>query len=218
MYLTDLLLKIYTLIKGIFMSDLQKYVEYLIFITQKINNFFEKQKEYIKCQKGCAKCCQNAEFPYKKIEFDLLMEGFKTLSEDNQQLIRERVKKLKEEQKKTEGKFEYICPFLKDSTCLVYDFRGIICRSFGLMFNRENSTPGIPFCIFDGLNYSELLNKKTGKVITEKYKELGYKQPPIAFNVSHNFLTDEAMAKGFGFTFGETKPMIDWFEDDFYNI
>ena len=218
MYLTDLLLKIYTLIKGIFMSDLQKYVQYLIFITQKINNFFDKQKEYIKCQKGCAKCCKNAEFPYKKIEFDLLMEGFKTLSEDNQQLIRERVKKLKEEQKKTEGKFEYICPFLKDSTCLVYDFRGIICRSFGLMFNREHSTPGIPFCIFDGLNYSELLNKKTGKVITEKYKELGYKQPPIAFNVSHNFLTDEAMAKGFGFTFGETKPMIDWFEDDFYNI
>lgn len=48
------------------MSDLQKYVEYLVFINQKINNFFENQKDYIACKNGCAKCCKNAEFSYKK--------------------------------------------------------------------------------------------------------------------------------------------------------
>lgn len=200
------------------MSDLQKYVEYLIFITQKINKFFEHQKIYIACKKGCAKCCKNAEFPYKKIEFDLLMEGFKTLPNDKQQLIRERVKALKEEQAKTEGRLAHTCPFLIDDVCSIYDFRGIICRSFGLMFYRENDTPGIPFCIFEGLNYSALLNKETGRVSTEKYKELGYDQEPLAFNVSHSFLTDEVLARGFGFTFGETKPMLDWFEEDFYNV
>lgn len=200
------------------MSDLEKYVEYLIFITQKINSFFENQKIYIACKKGCAKCCKNANFPYKKLEFDLLIEGFKILPEDTQKLIRKKVKELKEEQKKTEGIFAYTCPFLIDDVCSVYDVRGIICRSFGLMFYRENDTPGIPFCIFEDLNYSALLNKETGRVSTEKYKELGYDQEPLAFNVSHSFLTDEVLANGFGFTFGETRQLLDWFEEDFYNV
>ncbi len=199
-------------------QELKNYIQYLIYLNDKLSKFFEHQKDYIACKKGCAKCCKNAEFPYKKIEFDLLTEGFKTLPEDTQKLIRERVKTLKEEQKKTDGKFAYTCPFLINDVCSVYDFRGIICRSFGLMFYRENDTPGIPFCIFEGLNYSNLLNKETGRVSTEKYKALGLTQEPLAFNVSHSFLTDEVLAHGFGFTFGETKPMIDWFSEDFYNV
>ncbi|MBR2525986.1 YkgJ family cysteine cluster protein [bacterium] len=199
-------------------EELKNYIQYLIYLNDKLSKFFDHQKDYIACKKGCAKCCKNAEFPYKKIEFDLLMEGFKTLPEDKQQLIKERVKNLKEEQKKTEGRLSHTCPFLIDDVCSVYDFRGIICRSFGLMFYNENDTPGIPFCIFEGLNYSALLNKETGRVSSEKYKELGYTQEPLAFNVSHSFLTDEVIAKGFGFTFGETKPMLDWFEEDFYNV
>lgn len=199
-------------------QDLKNYINYLIYLNDKLSKFFDHQKIYIACKKGCAKCCKNAEFPYKKIEFDLLMEGFKTLPQETQQLIRKRVKELKEEQKKTEGRLAHTCPFLIDDVCSVYDFRGIICRSFGLMFYRENDTPGIPFCIFEGLNYSALLNKETGRVSTEKYKELGYDQEPLAFNVSHSFLTDEVLANGFGFTFGETKQMLDWFEEDFYNV
>ena len=199
-------------------EDLKNYIQYLVYLNDKLSKFFDHQKIYIACKKGCAKCCKNAEFPYKKIEFDLLMEGFKTLPQETQQLIRERVKDLKEEQKKTEGRLAHTCPFLIDDVCSVYDFRGIICRSFGLMFYNENDTPGIPFCIYEGLNYSALLNKETGRVSTEKYKELGYDQEPLAFNVSHSFLTDEVLAKGFGFTFGETKPMLDWFSEDFYNV
>lgn len=195
------------------MSDLQNYVEYLLFITQKINKFFEHQKTYIACKKGCAKCCKNAEFPYKKIEFDLLMEGFKLLPQDKQNIIRENVKKIKESNEK-----KYTCPFLIDDVCSVYNFRGVICRSFGLMFYNENDTPGIPFCIFEGLNYSALLNKETGRVSSEKYKELGYDQEPLAFNVSHSFLTHEDFGKLFGFTFGEAKALIDWFDEDFYNV
>ena len=65
------------------------------------------------------------------------MEGFNTLSEENKQLIKGKVKNLKEEQKNTKEKFKYTCPFLIDDVCLVYNFRGITCRSFGLMFNRE---------------------------------------------------------------------------------
>ena len=37
------------------MSDLQKYVEYLVFINQKINNFFENQKDYIACKEWMCK-------------------------------------------------------------------------------------------------------------------------------------------------------------------
>ena len=195
------------------MSDLQNYAAYLFVITQKIEKFFENQKPYIFCHKGCAKCCKNAEFPYKKIEFDLLMEGFKTLPQDKQNIIRENVRKIKEQNLK-----KYICPFLIDDECSVYDFRGVICRSFGLMFYRENETPGIPFCIFEGLNYSNVLNKETGMVTTELYKKLGVEQEPVAFNVSHSFLTNEDFAKGFGFTFGKTKSMIEWFSEDFYAV
>ena len=200
------------------MSDLQNYAEYLVYISQKLTTFFEHQKPYIACHKGCAKCCKNAEFPYKKIEFDMLIEGFKTLSEEQQKIIIENVKNLKAQRAKTEGKFAHTCPFLIDDVCSVYKFRGVICRSFGLMFYNENDTPGIPFCIFEGLNYSMLLNKETGRVSSEKYKELGYEQEPLAFNVSHSFLTHEDFGKIFGFTFGETKPMLDWFEEDFYAV
>lgn len=80
--------------------DLPKYAEYLMFINQKISKFFDHQKPYIKCHKGCAKCCKNAEFPYKKIEFDMLCFGFSMLPKDKKNIIIENVKKNKKRTRK----------------------------------------------------------------------------------------------------------------------
>ena len=53
---------------------LKNYLNYLRFVNDKLNKFFEKQKPYIFCKKGCGMCCKNAQFPYSKIEMDYLMQ------------------------------------------------------------------------------------------------------------------------------------------------
>lgn len=195
-------------------EDLTKYFLYLNLISEKIANFFENQKEYIFCHKGCAKCCKNAQFPYKKIEFEFLLEGLKTLDKSIQEEIIQKAKTVIEAKNEAKDeKFVYDCPFLINDVCSVYNFRGVICRSFGLMFFRKEQPPGIPFCIFEGLNYSNVLDKETGLMTPKLYKERNLKEEPMAFNVSHSFLTDEDFATSFGFKFGETKFMIEWFEE-----
>ncbi len=54
---------------------LENYVTYLNFLSGKFTKFFEKQKPFIFCKKGCGKCCKNAEFPYSQIEAEYLMFG-----------------------------------------------------------------------------------------------------------------------------------------------
>ena len=55
---------------------MENYLKYLEFIDSKLHKFFERQKDYIFCKKGCAKCCKNAEFPYSLIELKYLLTGF----------------------------------------------------------------------------------------------------------------------------------------------
>ena len=52
------------------------------------------------------------------------------------------------------------------------------------------------------------------------FNKLGIKEEPLAFNIQYNFLTSAEFANGYGFEFGKTKPLIDWFEnnEDFKHI
>ena len=45
----------------------------------------------------------------------------------------------------------------------------------------------------------------------EMFDKTGLDVQPIIFNVSYKFLTNDAFAEGYGFNFGDKKPMIDWF-------
>ena len=63
---------------------LENYIKYLKIVDSKLQKFFEIQKPYIFCKKGCANCCKNAQFPYSRIEMLYLLEGAVKLSEEIQ--------------------------------------------------------------------------------------------------------------------------------------
>lgn len=199
---------------------IENYVLYLNFIQEKLDRFFASQKPYIFCKRGCGECCKHAQFPYSQIEATYLMHGASKLDNETADIVMENVKNILEAKNNFKGdlkNFDYDCPFLINNECCVYEYRGLICRSFGLMEYVEGGGVNIPFCYRLGLNYSNVIDHKTetGKprVSAERFKELGVKEEPSGFNTNYKFLTDEDFAKGFHFEFGEKKPLIQWFEN-----
>ena len=188
------------------------YEKYLEFLNEHLAKFFENQKEYICCKKGCSLCCENGEYPYSKIEMDYLLEGLKKLDIKQQKQIKENIEEIIAKKKEYTGKtFVYKCPFLINNSCSVYEYRGVVCRAFGLIENASEGNPKIPFCAYQELNYSNVLDKEKKVLTTEKYKALNLKEEPVGFNISYKFLTDEAFEKKFQFQFGEKLPLINWF-------
>ena len=192
---------------------INNYKKYLEFITSKIDKFFEAQKPYIFCKKGCAKCCKNAEFPFSVLEATYLSQGIDTLSTEIQQQIADKIEKISIEKENYKGeKFLYDCPFLIDDVCCLYEYRGIVCRTFGLITSDDDNRAKIPFCYKDGLNYSNVVDYKKNVISQEKCDALGFENEPVAYNISYNFLTGEGMEKAFNIKFGEKKPLIEWFK------
>ena len=76
---------------------------------------------------------------------------------------------------------------------------------------ESSKTPRIPFCVFQGLNYANVLDENNKTLSDTKYKELGLIQEPKAYNVDYKTLTNPEIGNGFGFEFGEMKPLVDWF-------
>ena len=193
-------------------TRLADYLLYLAYLTKKLDGFFEKQSPYIFCKKGCSKCCENGEYPFSRLEYDFIMIGFSKLAPEIRQEILNKVKNIKEEKIKSGDEFTYECPFLINHECSVYEFRGIICRSFGLMSINPEGLSKIPFCAFEGLNYSNVVEPDTKIISTEKYKKLGENIPePLAFNVGYKFLTSKNIEENFKIHFGDKKALIDWF-------
>lgn len=193
----------------------QNYRDYLKFLNEKLDDLFENQKEYIFCKMGCAKCCKNAQFPFSLIEIQYALYGFSLLPDETKSIIEANLAKVLEQKKNFKGeKFLYTCPYLINDVCSIYEYRGVICRSFGLI-NKvpEGCNPQVPFCCFEGGNYSNVLDEKTGQLSSKKVKELGLKEEPVGFNVNYEYLTGDMFEEIFDFSFGEKKPMIEWLEN-----
>lgn len=200
---------------------IENYKNYLDMLNKKLEGFFDRQKPYIFCKKGCTKCCSNAQFPFTEIEFKYLQEGLNALPLPSQNLIKSNAKKVLEakilyEKKWSFGKkkpFTYTCPCLVNNSCAVYHHRGIICRTFGLLTKTpELKGSNVPFCALQGLNYSSVYDPEKELISADMYKKTGFDIEPVAFNVDYKFLTDQDFAKGYGFEFGEVKPLIEWFD------
>ncbi|MCQ2744554.1 MAG: YkgJ family cysteine cluster protein [bacterium] len=193
---------------------LTTYKKYLNTIQALINKYFEEQKDYIFCKKGCSHCCEKGCYPYSEIEFLYLYLGFLSLSVTEKIEISKRVEKLKtecEESKLEHDKFMYRCPFLRDTgECSVYDYRGLICRNFGIMHINLNNQITMPFCEDLGLNYSNVYNDETKKFDYEKVKEYGYKYIPKPYPITRASLMDKDLFEGEPLDFGETKTLLDW--------
>lgn len=197
---------------------IDNYINYLNMLNSKFEKFFERQKPYIFCKKGCSYCCKNAQYPYSQIEFEYLKMGYSQLSKDIKEKIQANITKILERKSKIKvHPFTYECPFLLNNECSVYQYRGIICRSFGLMSIYPKGGQDIPFCATLGLNYSNVYDEDK-KIISKKmYEKLGIDEEPLAYNISYEFLTDGDFAKGYGFEFGKIQPLIDWLlQSNFY--
>ena len=198
---------------------LDKYLDFLEYLMGSLNKYFSAQAPYIECKMGCAKCCSNGDYPFSEIEVELLKIGFNSLDEEKKSVILNNIKRIKEEKKNSDKTpFTYKCPFLIDNVCSVYEYRGIICRTFGLIYLKEGSKMQIPFCAYEGLNYSKVLDKEKDMLMAEKMKELGIEVEPKAYNIHYDFLTDDKVSHAFQFEYGEKGSLIDLLiKDNFFN-
>lgn len=191
---------------------LNNYENYLKFLDEKLKKFFESQSPFIFCKEGCSYCCKNSQFPYSLTEMQYLLSAIENLDEKTQSIIEDNLQKILSKKENYRGKnFKYDCPFLVNNKCSVYNNRGVICRTFGLMTKTDENKVKAPFCSHLGLNYSNVLNLKARTISPRKYKKLNTEKEPLGFNVSYKYLTDSEFEKTFGFNFGEVKPMIEWF-------
>lgn len=197
-------------------KTLDKYCQFLRVIMERINAHFDDQKEYIHCKEGCSRCCENGEYPCSQLEADFLKLGFMTLDHDTQQLIIDKILKLKEEKAKFTGKkFIYECPFLINHRCSVYKHRMIICRTFGLSYydkgdEKKKNTLKVPFCMEQGLNYSEVYDAEKKTFSTELFEKTGYKKEPVAYNLGVEFLIEKFGKDIMNLDFGELKTLLEW--------
>lgn len=194
---------------------LKNYLEFLKELMGMLDKYFKSQQPYLYCQKGCAKCCTNGDYPFSEIEVEFLKQGFKQLDKNTQSLIIKKIDKIKQDKlKNTKETFTYECPFLIDNMCSVYECRGIICRTFGLIALKEGSKMQIPFCAYEGLNYSNVLDKEKDMLMMEKMQELGITEEPKAYNIHYDFLTSERVAHAYNFNYGKRGSLIDILSND----
>lgn len=194
-------------------EELQLYKQYLNTIQSVVNEYFENQKEYICCQKGCAHCCETGAYPFSRLEFDYLMIGFFKMNLKEQQGVIKRIQELKKEYETVENKekFMYRCPFLNDEKiCTVYDYRGFICRTFGLLKLNKDGKINMPFCQSLGLNYSKVYNREKKMLDENLVKDLGYKNTPKAYQIDLKTLMSKDLFKDVVLDFGEVKSLVDW--------
>lgn len=185
------------------MKIIEKYSEFLKDFDKLISYLFEQQKKYIKCKRGCTGCCTKGDYPFSHLEFSYLTQGYINLPEKTKILVQQNIRNLLLDKKEFKGeKFEYTCPFLINGECSVYDYRGIICRTFGLCYYDDiKGYVRLPQCVNDGLNYSEYFNENN------KTLDIG-DVPKVNLRIDRVF--SSVLADEYDLNCGEIRPLVDW--------
>lgn len=195
---------------------LEIYEKYLENIGKSLEKFFREQEPYICCKKGCSSCCETGEYPFSELEFNYAMVGYNNLSEEDKNIIQNKVAQIKEKKEAFKGdKFLYECPFLVNKVCSIYNNRGLICRNHGLAYYSKKQNEELkyilPHCVNDKLNYYSVYDEKLGTISSEKWAETGIDVEPVSYNISWEFLTNNDTTKQLGIDFGKAKSLVDWF-------
>ncbi len=183
-----------------------RYREYLNFLDKELEKMFSAQKPFIKCKEGCAYCCKEGEYPISELEYINLMFYYNELEDSIKDRVNENISNLLEKSREK----MYECPFLVDNRCAVYPARAIICRAFGLISYDDKGKKRIPFCVDLDLNYSDVYDKKSHKLIGNASDGT----EPAAFNIDRKFLRSSRMEREFDIYFGEDKPLVEWLEEE----
>ncbi len=192
----------------------KNYENFLKLLTPKLEQFFDAQKDYMFCKSGCSLCCKTGCYPSSKIEVDYLKKGLELVDTATRDAVLANIVHLKEKRKLEGGdrNWLYDCPFLVDEKCSVYEHRMVVCRTFGLPYFKEDGSLIIPSCVDHGLNYSNVYDFENSCLCPEKIKEAGFKQEPLAYNLSSKFLYNCEFAKVSNLDFGEQKALLDWLD------
>ncbi|MCM1265956.1 MAG: hypothetical protein NC200_07130 [Candidatus Gastranaerophilales bacterium] len=188
----------------------QRYKIFIHTLNKELERMFVNQAEFIKCKEGCSYCCERGEYPFSEIEFTYLMDGYRQLPESTKNKIKNNLKEINNLKKQcAEESFMYKCPFLIDKKCSVYNNRGIICRTFGLLCEHEDEHLTIPFCHELGLNYNSVYDKEIGQIVSEKDGIPLSKTEPKAYRISRKSIMKLSIARNLDIEWGESKTMLD---------
>lgn len=161
---------------------MEKYKAFIEDLDSRLSSYFKEQAEFICCKIGCSACCEKGDYPISDLELRYLMQGFANLDNQTKLEIQQNFKNMKRGEK---------CPFLIDSKCSIYPFRPIICRVHGLAYLCNGTTVKLPYCVNNGLNFSNV------------YSNSELKTQPITENLdTQNLLKD--------FVYGEIRYLYDW--------
>ena len=176
-----------------FLQDFDNLLSYL----------FETQKKYIKCKKGCTGCCSKGDYPFSHLEFSYLTEGYINLPETTKILVQQNIRQLLLDKKEFKGeRFEHVCPFLINGECCVYDYRGIICRTFGICYyDDKEGYVRLPECVNNDLNYSEYFDKENNILNIADVPKI---------NLRIDRVLNSELAKQYKLESGEILPMLEW--------
>lgn len=188
---------------------LQKYEDYLETLKNRLDEYFTNQKEFIKCANGCGLCCTLCYYPASELEYKYLKIGIDTkLSEEEKenvnkkaiQIIKDRTAFLKTNSNVFD--FTYECPLLINKACPVYDYRPLLCRTHGLLYQDISNANKInaPICKEFGLNYSNI-------------NDTNLKTTPEVYDLSYSSVMRDAQ----GVEFGDVRMLVEWIVMDIPN-
>jgi len=182
---------------------LENYEKFLKYFDKELKSIFETQKKYIKCQKGCSRCCEKGDYPFSQLEFAYLTHGYLELPYDKRIIVQQNIKDLLAEKSKYKGeRFEHKCPFLIEKECCVYKYRGLVCRTFGVCYYDDiKGYVKVPECVYNGLNYSGYYDKTKKELKIENI-------PQMNLRIDRIFELDKA--KSLNLDSGPIRPMLDW--------
>ena len=202
-------------------EKLKKYSEFINVFTKTVDGFFEEQKEFIKCSSGCSICCQTGYYPFTEIEYEFLKIGFNSLEKETQDIIYQRAIEIYKNRKiftqngNELSNFSYTCPYLFDDLCSLYQHRGIICRTYGLISisARGENQFNMPTCLNKGLNYTNIWDEKIKGFSFEKAQALNLKSSPQAYPVRY-----ESILKTLDYIdTGDIRMLFEWIIMDIPN-
>lgn len=187
--------------------SIENYEKFLNSVDDDLRKIFDYQKEYIACKKGCSYCCRQGDYPISELEFKYINLAYTKL---NQQIKDEINKNIKGLQK--DNPDSYICPFLIDNECSIYNNRPLVCRAFGVLTEDSKGNPSFPFCATMGLNFSEIYDKDKQHLSFELVQKNNFKIYPKIFRLNNKVIMNLPLAKELNLDFGESKKMIDFFK------
>ena len=195
---------------------LLNYASFLEKLSLEIEHYFQQQQDFIVCKKGCSYCCKSGNYPVSDIEFQFIELGVMQLDRGRKKAIKKRVERIgkayRKYQQLAEPKvpFRYHCPFLFENACTIYQYRPIICRTYGLIISDENSPENmqLPSCLKEGLNYANIWDPNIGRLSYDKINSLGIDSEPQAYDINYGSLL-------YKFDHGEIQMIYKWILEKF---